>query len=174
MHKTYEQNTNLLLEIIIFINYKAITSPLNQIQNKVIESGAVDRALEYHTKDRGFAPIEERFFLFFLLKFKYFEDGSKKATEASALSRRQKREEKEREAGDQQPVNDFETEPEAKDHDEEPVEQKDREAGDQEPVNDFDTGSEDQDHKDEPVEEPGQEPVAFGRLELDQELAEKD
>jgi hypothetical protein len=80
---------------------------------------------------------------------KALKDSAKKAAEASALKRRQQKEERERLAGDQEPVIDFDTVPEAQDQEQEVVAVEG-------PV-------------EEPVEKPGQESVASQRPELDQD-----
>lgn len=85
-------------------------------------------------------------------KSRAVKESAKKAAEASALKRRKMKEE--REAGNQEPVVDSDTRPEAREIE---VEESDGVAG-----------MEAAEPKMDAVQEPGQEPVAFGRPELDQ------
>ncbi len=84
------------------------------------------------------------------------KNSAKKAAAAAVLKRRQQKEERERLAGDQEPVIDFDTVPEAQDQEEEAVAVEEPV---EEPVEEL---------VEKPNEEPGQELVASQRPELDQ------
>jgi hypothetical protein len=83
-------------------------------------------------------------------KSKAVKESARKAAQASASKRRKLKEE--REAGNQEPVVELDTRPEAQENEqsEDGVERMDAA------------------EKMDAVQEPGQEPVAFGRPELDQ------
>ena len=85
-------------------------------------------------------------------KSRAVKNSAKKAAATAVLERRQLKEERERLAGDQEPVIDFDTVPEAQDQEEEAV-------AVEEPV---------EEPVEKPDEEPGQELVASQRPELDQ------
>jgi hypothetical protein len=82
------------------------------------------------------------------------KESAKKAAEASRLKRLQMKQEREQAAGNQEPVIEFDTEPETRDQLEEVVAVHEA--------------------VEEPVEEPGQEPYASEWSELDHELANED
>ncbi|EFX67744.1 hypothetical protein DAPPUDRAFT_115201 [Daphnia pulex] len=102
-------------------------------------------------------------------KSRAVKESAKNAAKASALKRRQQKEEREGLAGDQEPVIDFDTLPEAQDREEEAVAVEEPV---KEPVEEPVEGPVEEPVEEpvaEPDEEPGQELVASQRPELDQD-----